>query len=172
MPGPEAVVVGHGELMRLAGLELLRHRLDPGLVAFYAVRAAPALPEVDDASQRRLLATLRPIDTIGRLDDGTLAVLADGLLSAPAVFALNARMLAALQQPVVCDDGTVVEPTISIGLALTGNPLRSPEDMLRHARLSRQLAEDAGGNRIELADPEFAGLLDLVGIPRADARTL
>jgi GGDEF domain-containing protein len=81
-------------------------------------------------------------------------------------------MLAALQQPVVCDDGTVVEPTISIGLALTGNPLRSPEDMLRHARLSRQLAEDAGGNRIELADPEFAGLLDLVGIPRADARTL
>ena len=172
MPGLEALVVSQAELMRLAGLELLRHRLDPGLVAFYAVRAAPDAPEVDAATLRRLLATLRPADTVGRLDDGTLAVLADGLLSAPSVFALNARILAALREPIPFDDGQVVEPTVSIGLALTGNPLRAPDDMLRHARLSRQLAADSGGNRIELADPEFAGLLDLTGVVRADARSL
>ena len=171
MSGTDALLADQAELMRLAGLELLRHRIDPGLVAFYVVQVAPTTYEVEAATEQRLLGTLRPIDTVGRLDDGSFAILADGLMSAPAVFALNGRLLHALRQPITCDDGAVVEPVVSIGLALTGNPRRPAEDMLRHARLSRRAAEAAGGNRIELADPEFTGLLDLIGGLREDAHS-
>ena len=168
-PDPEVDVVDQGALLRLAALKLLRHRVDPGLVALYAVRVATTDPRpaaadaVAEASERRLRSVLRPADVVGRLDDGSLAVLADGLLSAPAVFALDDRLLTALGAPVDIPGEAAALPIVSVGLALTGNPMRKATDMLRHAVLSMEVAVQAGGNRIERADPEFVGLLDLTG---------
>ena len=158
-------------LHRLIARELLRHRTAPGLVAVYAVRATARegreAATVADETARRLLATLRPIDVVGRLRDGSFAVLADGLLSAGAVFALNERLLDALRAPVDVPAEPPVELTVSIGLALTGNPLRDPDDMLRHACLALANAQRAGGSCIALADPQFSGLLDIAGTVHA-----
>ena len=164
-----APIVDERALHRLISLELLRHRTEPGLVAVYAVAAtAPeggeaAVATVGDVTALRLLAALRPSDVVGRLADGTFGVLADGLLSAAAVFALNARLLHALREPVDVLGERPVLPRVSIGLALTGNPLREAHDMVRHACLALTNAERAGGNRIALADPQFSGLLDIAG---------
>lgn len=168
-PDPHVDIVDEAALLRLAALKLLRHRVDPGLVALYAVRVTTidprpgAVDAVAEASERRLRSVLRPADVVGRLGDGSLAVLADGLLSAPAVFALDDRLLTALGAPVDIPDEAAAVPIVSIGLALTGNPMRKATDMLRHAMLSMEVAVQAGGNCIERADPEFVGLLDLTG---------
>lgn len=177
-PDPQVDVVDEGALLRLAALKLLRHRVDPGLVALYAVHVttpdprAEASDAVAAASERRLRSVLRPADVVGRLADGSLAVLADGLLSAPAVFALDERLLTALGAPVDIPGEAAAHPVVSIGLALTGNPMRKATDMLRHAMLSMQVAVQAGGNRIERADPEFVGLLDLTGGSATEKRSV
>ena len=169
MPGTTGPIAAERELLRGTTLELLRHCSEPGLVALYVVRVKPAASEVAAAAEQRLLAALRPTDIVARLDEMDLAVLAGGLLNAPAVFALNDRLLSSLRQPTMCDDGTTAQPTVSIGLALTGNPLRTADDLLSAARHSVAIAERRGGNCVELADPEFTGLLDLTGVGRTDA---
>lgn len=171
--GSSPHIVDDAAFHRLIAHELLRHRTDPGLVAVYAVRATAehgsdvASATVADVSPGRLFAALRPVDVVGRLSDGPLAVLADGLLSAGAVFALNDRLLDALRAPVDVPGESPVQPRVSIGVALTGNPLREPRDMVRHACLALANADRAGGNRIALADPQFSGLLDIVGTVHA-----
>ena len=170
MPGTAGPIASERELLRGTTFELLRHRSEPGLVALYAVRVTPVAPDLAAAAEQRLLAALRPTDIVARLDDIELAVLAGGLLNAPAVFALNDRLLSSLRQPTMRHDGTIAQPTVSVGLALTGNPLRTADDLLRAARRSVTIAERRGGNCVELADPEFTGLLDLTGVGRTDPR--
>lgn len=168
VPHATAPIVTERELLRGATFELLRQRTEPGLVALYAIRVTPDACELARVTEQRLLAALRPTDIVARLNETDLAVLAGGLLNAPAVFALNDRLLLSLVRPTPRHDGTTAQPRVSGGLALTGNPLRTADDLLRSACRSLAVAERRGGSRIELADPEFAGLLDVTGIGRTD----
>jgi len=154
--------------------ELSRHVLAPGLVAVVvlgldeyppagvaAIRSSPDPVLIEVAG--RLTSVIRPIDTVARLDVAEFGVLADLLMTAPAVFRLAERLLDVLKEPYRSAGAQQDDPELSIsvssGVAVTGNPRRSAARLIEEASDARRRAARAGGNRSTFSDPEFRRLL-------------
>ena len=110
--------------------------------------------EVLDAVARRLLVTLGPSDTLGRMGGDEFVVLAEGPSIAAGADALAERLLSELSAPFeLSTPGVVVRTTACIGIAV--GPGRSAEDLLRDADTALNEAKSAGKHRFTVFEPEM-----------------
>jgi diguanylate cyclase (GGDEF)-like protein/PAS domain S-box-containing protein len=99
----------------------------------------------------RLREVLRPSDTVGRLGGDEFVVLCEDLESDRAAVRVAERVLAALDQPIVCNGHDVVS-SASIGIALSGRPGSTADALLRDADMAMYRAKETGRHRIEVFD--------------------
>jgi diguanylate cyclase (GGDEF)-like protein len=100
----------------------------------------------------RLLAAARVGDTVARLGGDEFAVLLESTDGADAT-AVAARMLAALRDPVQCQDHEI-SIRASVGIALRSAAADTAEDLLRHADIAMYEAKRLGGGRAMVFEPE------------------
>ncbi len=103
---------------------------------------------------QRLIAYVRPADTIARLGGDEFAVLLEDIAYAhDATFVAN-RLQDLLAEPIMIE-GSEVFTTASIGIALSTTRYNSPEDMLRDADTALYKAKEDGRARYELFDNDM-----------------
>ncbi|MET0460742.1 MAG: EAL domain-containing protein [Ilumatobacteraceae bacterium] len=102
----------------------------------------------------RLTASLRRVDTIGRMGGDEFVVLIDGGEDDDAPAVVAQRILDLVREPItLVDAATPIVVTASIGIAVgRGN---TPADALRDADMALYEAKDAGRNRFEVFRPEM-----------------
>jgi diguanylate cyclase (GGDEF)-like protein/PAS domain S-box-containing protein len=105
----------------------------------------------------RLLAQLRPGDTLARLGGDEFAILAEDVDDPEGALRLAERITAAAQVPLLVGDEHLV-CTVSIGVALTDRAGHRPEVLLRQADLALYRAKARGRDRAELFDEELRTL--------------
>jgi diguanylate cyclase (GGDEF)-like protein/PAS domain S-box-containing protein len=103
---------------------------------------------------QRLLAALRPGDTLARLGSDEFAVLAEGITD-PAVGMLLADALRAGASTPVLLHGHEVFPSISLGVAVDHGERQDAEDLLRDAGVALHEAKSAGRGRCVLFAPDM-----------------
>ncbi len=102
------------------------------------------------AMTKRLQHVLRPGDTVARLGGDEFTVLCEDLESAEAILPIAERALAALDAPVLLDDGHQAVVTASIGVAVVGSDATTAEDLLADADWAMYKAKERGRNRLEI----------------------
>jgi diguanylate cyclase (GGDEF)-like protein/PAS domain S-box-containing protein len=108
---------------------------------------------------QRLLAAMRPEDTVARLGSDEYAVLLAVGDSAHAVLAAQ-KVLTALQQPLTLA-GREVAPRASVGIASMAAGAGSPETLLADADLAMYFAKRKGKAQYQVFSPEMrSDLLD------------
>ena len=100
----------------------------------------------------RLVAAVRPGDTVARIGGDEFIVLAADIVDETAALALAARLMASVAAPIHAA-GTEAVITCSIGVALA--PAEDAATLLRHADAAMYRAKEAGRNRTELFDKEL-----------------
>jgi diguanylate cyclase (GGDEF)-like protein/PAS domain S-box-containing protein len=100
---------------------------------------------------QRLLALLRPADTLARLGGDEFAILVEDLSDVEEALALAGRITEA-GRPTFLVDGEELSCTLSVGLAVTSDPRCSVEDLLQQADLAMYRAKGRGRDRAELFD--------------------
>jgi diguanylate cyclase (GGDEF)-like protein len=111
------------------------------------------------AVAERLLAALRPSDTLARMSGDEFVILCEDLDDPARAVAIAARVDAALARPFLLS-GAMVNVTASIGIAFTGRGSDAPEQLIRRADLamSRSKREHAGHRRVfDLRKLDLAG---------------
>jgi len=103
---------------------------------------------------QRLAAHLRPNDTLARLGGDEFVIVAEDVHSEQEAGELAARIVEAGREPFVIGEEQFV-CTMSVGIACTADPGRSPEDMLREADLAMYKAKEHGRDRAEPFDDEL-----------------
>jgi diguanylate cyclase (GGDEF)-like protein/PAS domain S-box-containing protein len=100
----------------------------------------------------RLVAVLRPSDTVARFGGDEFTVLLEQVGSAAEAGLVAERVLRELRQPIPAGDRDVVV-TVSIGIAVAeaGN---APGDLLAAADIAMYQAKGAGKNRYVIASPD------------------
>ncbi len=99
----------------------------------------------------RLRAAIRPDDTVARFGGDEFTVLCTGVPDVTTARELAERVAAAVCRPVQLAEGEVYV-TASIGIALSGGELETPETLLRNADSAMYGAKDHGRSRAELFD--------------------
>ncbi|HEX4775361.1 MAG TPA: EAL domain-containing protein, partial [Acidimicrobiia bacterium] len=99
----------------------------------------------------RLRSALRPSDTVARFGGDEFVVLCDDVLDEAATVDIASRMAAAVARPVLLPEGEVFV-TASIGVALSGRPGDSADNLLRDADTAMYRAKDQGRARTEVFD--------------------
>jgi diguanylate cyclase (GGDEF)-like protein len=108
--------------------------------------------ELLDAVAQRLMATLGPSDTLGRMGGDEFVILAEGPSIAAGADHLAARLLDALSSPFeMSGPNVVVRQSACIGIAI--GPGRSAEDMLRDADTALNEAKSSGKGRFTVFEP-------------------
>ena len=102
----------------------------------------------------RLLAVLRPEDTLARLGGDEIAVVAEDLTSPDDAVALGARIIEAGRTPFLVGDEQFV-CTTSAGIAVTTDPRHDAEGLLQEADLALYRAKDRGRNRADVFDEDL-----------------
>jgi diguanylate cyclase (GGDEF)-like protein len=97
----------------------------------------------------RLTASVRPGDTVARLSGDEFLVITEAVADDEAAEALAERLLEALSAPVEVA-GTVVHPSASIGIAVTGGEL-GVDEVLRRADAAMYEAKRRGRHRYHRA---------------------
>jgi len=97
----------------------------------------------------RLRAALRPTDIVARFGGDEFTVLCEAVVDEPAACVLADRITAAIARPVVLNEGEVFV-TASVGIALSGGELETPETLLRNADAAMHRAKEHGRARSEL----------------------
>ena len=100
---------------------------------------------------RRLRACVRPSDVVARLGGDEFVVLLIGSLEPEAV---AARIVDSLRVPVWID-GTMLRPSLSLGLASIGEDAVDASELLRRADVAMYAAKTAGKNRYMRFQPEM-----------------
>ncbi|MDZ4811969.1 MAG: EAL domain-containing protein [Pseudomonadota bacterium] len=115
---------------------------------------------------RRIVASLREVDTIARLGGDEFAVLLPGVHTLQDVAIVANRLIHALSQPVYAQ-GKELFTSTSIGVALSHTRYKVPDDLLRDADAAMYLAKSKGRKRYEVFDETLhekaLRLLDLEG---------
>ena len=99
----------------------------------------------------RLRAAIRPDDTVARFGGDEFTVLCTGVPDETTARELADRVANAVCRPVQLAEGEVFV-TASIGIALSGGELETPETLLRNADSAMYGAKDHGRSRAELFD--------------------
>jgi diguanylate cyclase (GGDEF)-like protein/PAS domain S-box-containing protein len=165
----EARLADHGftdSLTKLPNRALLGDRLSLAVsrLARRSTSVAVLLLELDDAQQvrdnlgdevgdqlvvrvaNRLAAAVRASDTVARYARDTFVVVAEDLKEPAQAVSIAHRALETLTAP-MSHAGTDIEPSLSIGIALTSSSELSPEDLLRQADAAMTQARREGGGR-------------------------
>lgn len=100
---------------------------------------------------RRLRACVRPSDVVARLGGDEFVVLLVGSLDADAA---AERIIESLKVPVWLD-GTMLRPSLSLGLASIGEDAGDASELLRRADIAMYAAKSAGKNRYLRFRPEM-----------------
>ena len=100
----------------------------------------------------RLLAAVRPLDTVGRLAGDEFVVVCEGLSDDEAAL-VAARVAAAVSEPIVLE-GRETVITASIGIA-HAEPGTRAEHILRDSDVAMYRAKERGRSRIELFDADM-----------------
>ncbi|HLL92398.1 MAG TPA: EAL domain-containing protein [Solirubrobacteraceae bacterium] len=99
----------------------------------------------------RLAELMRDSDTVARLGGDEFVILAEDIESVGEALALGERVLGALEQPFHL--GSAEASVLgSVGVAVSQDPERDPESMLREADLAMYRAKSSGGRRLVLFD--------------------
>lgn len=99
------------------------------------------------AVARRVGRSLRPEDVIGRMGGDEFAVLLNPCFGPACAETIAQRILESVREPLPLE-GTVIEPSISIGAAM-GMRGEAPESLLRRADIALYRAKRAGGGRVD-----------------------
>ncbi len=99
----------------------------------------------------RLRGALRPSDTVARFGGDEFVVLCDDVLGEDATVEIASRMAHAVARPVLLPEGEVFV-TASIGVAVSGRPGDSADNLLRDADTAMYRAKDQGRARTEVFD--------------------
>ena len=101
----------------------------------------------------RLSACLRPGDTLARLGGDEFVVLLEDVRGPREAEAVAGRMADALAEPFDLGDGREVSASGSVGIALSGGPGWTAEDLLRDADVAMYASKKGGKGRFEVFDP-------------------
>lgn len=107
------------------------------------------------AISQRVRGALRKVDTVARLDDDHLGVLAEDIKEASHGALVGRKVTDALSQPFHIGD-VEVTPSISAGVAIAPFDGTTFEDLYSHATTARRTAMDEGGG-YALFSPGLAG---------------
>ncbi len=99
----------------------------------------------------RLRAMLRPMDTVARFGGDEFTFLFEELASEREVVLIAERISRTTSAPIRLEDGEVTV-TVSIGIAMVGDPNIPPETMIREADAAMYRAKELGRSRYELFD--------------------
>jgi diguanylate cyclase (GGDEF)-like protein len=99
----------------------------------------------------RLRAMLRPMDTVARFGGDEFVLLFEELASEREVVLIAERISTAASQPMMIDEQEI-GVTVSIGIAMIGDPSVAPETLIRDADAAMYRAKELGRSRFELID--------------------
>ena len=99
----------------------------------------------------RLIAAVRPGDTVGRLGGDEFVVVCESVPDAAGAAAIAARIVEAFDEPFVLA-GEQQHLSASVGLALADAATETPGDLLRNADAAMYRAKDRGRGRFETFD--------------------
>lgn len=104
---------------------------------------------------QRLVAAVRPEDTVGRMSGDEFLAVCENLAGAPAALAIGDRVVAALAPPVALTAGHVAV-SASIGIAITAHSDTPAQVMLKRADMAMYAAKQLGGttSRVHLGDDD------------------
>jgi diguanylate cyclase (GGDEF)-like protein len=99
----------------------------------------------------RLRAMLRPMDTVARFGGDEFTFLFEDLATEREVVLIAERISRTAAAPIELDDGET-SVTVSIGIAIVGDPNIPPESVIREADAAMYRAKGLGRSRYELFD--------------------
>lgn len=159
-------------LTKLANRRLLLDRLQTALARARRERCAVALFFIDldnfkrvndtlghdvgdlllKASAHRLAACLRPYDTAGRFGGDEFVVVLPDVVQREVATRVAERILVSLAEPFVTADGTQIDISASIGIAIYPDNAHSERELLHAGDEAMYLAKKSGRNRIVRSD--------------------
>ena len=108
--------------------------------------------EVLKEVSRRLQTCVREPDIVARLSGDEFAILLEDVPIPDTAVKVAQRVLAVMEPPLQLDDGTVVEPSVSVGVAIGDSSYQLADDVLRDADAAMYRAKKLGRRRFELFD--------------------
>lgn len=102
----------------------------------------------------RIVAALRPVDTLGRLGGDEFVIVLPDLGDSYEAVVIAERVREVAAQPIAVM-GRNVQVSISIGVATAIHAADGPSDLLRHADAAQYTAKQAGRDRVEVFDIEL-----------------
>jgi len=142
---------GHTAAVLFADLDHFKHVND--------VHGHQVGDELLVAVAKRLSATVRPGDTVGRLSGDEFVILCDDLHDTADADHLAHRVAAAVAAPFALSAG-VVNTTISVGIVFTANGDQDPGELLHAADIAMYRAKQRTG-----ADPDVVVIDETVPCP-------
>ncbi len=101
----------------------------------------------------RLRSAIRPHDTVARFGGDEFTVLCSGVRDESVARDLAHRIASTVAQPIALSEGEVFV-TASVGIALSGGELETPETLLRNADAAMYRAKEHGRARVEIFQSE------------------
>lgn len=165
----------HDSLTNLPNRRLLRDRLDTALARSRrsGETVAVLFVDLDDFKQindelghdagdemlvavaRNISSVLRSCDTVARLGGDEFVVICEDVTAEGEISRLAGRVLAAIRRPVRLR-GSQVSVTASIGVAVSGAPTESPDELIRLADVAMYRAKRRGDADYVIAGEERA----------------
>jgi diguanylate cyclase (GGDEF)-like protein len=101
---------------------------------------------------RRLQTCVREPDIVVRLSGDEFAILLEDVPIPDTAVKVGQRVLAVMASQLQLADGTVVEPSVSVGVAIGDSNYQVADDVLRDADAAMYRAKKLGRKRVELFD--------------------